>query len=1043
MSLTDQNQRRRFALVLAGLPEVYYSGSSTGLTTVAAIGSDLAGVSRTFLNSIISVSDYGAQLEPVGGVADYQPITVSLAVDRRGGASEPGTVFSRLGPRATSVSHAFLLEPISHTDSTPITVDTDRDLTAVYSAGDLCHIDAETFRVSATTGGGTPSITLDQRGIGETPVQDHQLGLAGANKPELTDQVVYWRGRRASIWVSSGRSDGSWGDWVELMRGFLDSTPAVEDGVAVTLEVVPLTAMVDEGLTGGVSRQTTLLQGYHDFEQGIGDTFEFGCAIGWGGFNPQDMPSLTGEGVETWHTDAANNNVTCGGHDHDDLFDITLQMADGSTYVEHPRLGHFRLRHRLASGSSAVITFYPTAYHYTGGGDLDGYVTSINLHTYDFDPYQHGYLTPIIELHRYVVSEGVMLWPNDFIAGYNAASPADQTGLNGGFLRWALREAQGELYWDLTPHIDAPLRAAVYTYSHWGAWLGDQLPHFYGANGPQPPAPAQRQMVVPIDPATSGATGYPRLWPDDRAINQARLYPREWRQQELSRQSYRFRDYALGWWQPSERILLISEQIAGIPSAAGAQTYFISIKSYDRRRDEQITQYVRCTHQTAVIYDGATVGYRLHLTRRQRTRMEPVIDWASRGTEGRAIISSSVRFEDASPGEVLLTLLQSGGGGGVNGTYDTTGVGLNISSTFIDEDSFLSLGSGTRISNMTFSLAGDDVEIRQIFESVLRSIGAAMVLRRTSTAGARLKLALVPVGMEVATRVSQTISAGDWLADPPPSWGVFEATVNQLQVAYDYDEDEAEFRGEATINNERAINAYSQERLSLDLHLYGATAEELGQNTADIYSALRPVFTRIFRIGSDPVRLWRGTVGFHLGHLLEVGTYVDVSSPHLRGYGDSYGVSSGVGMVQSVRQSLTGEGVDVELLHYGFSSTGWNVAAEVAAIINTTTIEVSSLTYGRGQSPTGATRLDVEFFSVGDVIDYIPPGDEDSATTLTIASISGNEIKFSAAHGIASAVGHIESTAYDTAPASHRARAYLADAAGTLGTAATDGQEYL
>ena len=114
------------------------------------------------------------------------------------------------------------------------------------------------------------------------------------------------------------------------------------------------------------------------------------------------------------------------------------------------------------------------------------------------------------------------------------------------------------------------------------------------------------------------------------------------------------------------------------------------------------------------------------------------------------------------------------------------------------------------------------------------------MLRRTSTAGARLQLALIPVGMEVATRVSQTISAGDWLADPPPSWGVFEASVNQLQVAYDYDEDEAEFRGEVTINNERAINAYSQERLSLDLHLYGATAEELGQNTADIYSTPAP-----------------------------------------------------------------------------------------------------------------------------------------------------------------------------------------------------------
>jgi hypothetical protein len=550
-------------------------------------------------------------------------------------------------------------------------------------------------------------------------------------------------------------------------------------------------------------------------------------------------------------------------------------------------------------------------------------------------------------------------------------------------------------------------------------------------------------MCVPIDLARSGDEEYPRLWPHPKSANEAILYPRQWQQQELSRQSYRFRDYALGWWQPSERRILIAEQIAGIPSAAGAQTYIVSVRSYSRRRDEEITQYLRVTHQTAVTYDGATVGYRLHLHRLQRERLEPVVDWASRSNESSAIISSAVRFEDVSPGEVLLTLLESGGGGGVNGTFDTTSIGLNIDSSFIDEDSFLSLGSGSRLSDMTFSLAGDDVEIRDIFESVLKSIGAAMVLRRTSTAGERLKLTLVPVGMEDSQRSTQTISAGDWLADPPPSWGVYEAQVNQLNIAYDYDPDEGEFRGEITINNERAINAYSQERLSLELSLYGATAEELGQNTADIYSAVRPLYTRIFRLGSDPVRLWRGVVGFGLGHLLEVGAYVTVSSPELRGYEDSYGVSSGIGMVRSVRQALTGEGVDVEILHYNFGSAGWNVSAELASIVDADTIEVENFTYARGTSPIGQLRYDVQLFSVGDVVDYIPPGDEDNPTTLTIDSISGNQITFTAAHGIASAVGHIEPTTYNTAASQHKARAYLADSAGTLGTAGDDGQEYL
>ena len=79
--------------------------------------------------------------------------------------------------------------------------------------------------------------------------------------------------------------------------------------------------------------------------------------------------------------------------------------------------------------------------------------------------------------------------------------------------------------------------------------------------------------------------------------------------------------------------------------------------------------------------------------------------------------------------------------------------------------------------------------------------------------------------MEQASRVQQIIAAGDWIVDPPPSWGVHEASVNQLTINYQYDPVEAKFLGEVTVNNERAIQAYSQERLSMDLDLYGTTAE--------------------------------------------------------------------------------------------------------------------------------------------------------------------------------------------------------------------------
>jgi hypothetical protein len=126
MSLTDRSQKRRFALVIAGLPEVYYSHSSEGLTSVPAIGNALSttpgSTLRTFKESVVNVTDYGANLDPLGGVASYTPITVSLVIDRNGGDSDPGVILSRIGPRASGASHSFLIDGINHSDSTPSSI---------------------------------------------------------------------------------------------------------------------------------------------------------------------------------------------------------------------------------------------------------------------------------------------------------------------------------------------------------------------------------------------------------------------------------------------------------------------------------------------------------------------------------------------------------------------------------------------------------------------------------------------------------------------------------------------------------------------------------------------------------------------------------------------------------------------------------------------------------------------------------------------------------------------------------------------------------
>jgi len=1057
MSLTDRSQKRRFALVIAGLPEVYYSHSSEGLTSVPAIGNALSttpgATLRTFKEAIVNVTDYGANLDPLGGVASYTPITVSLVIDRNGGDSDPGVILSRIGPRASGASHSFLVDGINHSDATPITVELDRDVSAVYSSGDYAHIGAETFLVSGTTSGANPTITFSDRGLADTPIQDHLISLGGTNSPEMTDQICYWRGRRASIWVSPGRSDGSYGGWVELMRGFLDSTPQIEDGLAVTLEVVPLTALIDQGLTGEISRQTTLLQGYHRFEAGVGNIVEY--AQGLHAPSPTSQPNLMGVGIGSWnqHGGASlptSEIYTTGVHQHEEIFDITLTTADGARYDNHPRIGDLGLENK----GGQIERFQIVAYRIDAGLNVGYDINPDPGPLTDFHNDQHGYIIPTQEIKRYEQAEGLIRWPEEFITGFNAAAPSGRTGRDGGFFSVRLVEEGGRIQLRLLPFADTRLRTHIMFWTHPAALFNEGVRNlrYWSANGPQRPVSevtGRELMVLPIDWSPPARREYPLLPPHENARRDATLYRRAWEQDEQKLQAYNLRDYALGFFQPGEGRILVTDQLPGVPTAAGTSTFAVSITSYDRRTDQEITQTAKITHQVAEVYGTTTVGYALILANeppnRQPQDLKPIVDWASRGDEGRAKIALANLVDAAPPGEIILQLLESGGGNQINGDYDVSAIGLNLPSSAIDENSFLALSDASRLANMTLALSGDDVEILDVVEGILKALGAAIVLRRSGTDNERLKLTCVPVGMEQASRVRQTIAAGDWLVDPPPSWGTRDASVNQIVFKYDWNDAEKKFRGEVTVNNERAIMAYSQERQSTDLELYGVDPASIGQNTSDLYSTIRPMFTRIFRLASDPVRVWRGSVGFDQGHLLEVGAMVEVSSPHFKGYGDSYGVTDGLALVQSVRQSLTGEGVDVELLHYGLGAAGWNASAEVVAVVSATVLEFDPNTYTRGRDAAGELTTDLALFEEGDRVQYIPPGDEDNPTTLKIDSVdtATNRITFTAAHGVASAVGHIEPTTYDTAPARHQIRAYLADSSGTIGASSDDGDKYL
>ena len=295
-----------------------------------------------------------------------------------------------------------------------------------------------------------------------------------------------------------------------------------------------------------------------------------------------------------------------------------------------------------------------------------------------------------------------------------------------------------------------------------------------------------------------------------------------------------------------------------------------------------------------------------------------------------------------------------------------------------------------------------------------------MIMKRSETGAS--KITLVPIGGEREASAGTVIAAGDWLTDPPPHWDALDDIVTQIKYEYDYDVETDEYQSEVFFNNQEAVSRYGGEQSQITLSLAGITSDQFGRGAGNVYAEFLPTSARIFNLLSNPLRVWRGSIGSGHSALLDLGSYVKCSSPHLRGYSDSYGVTDGIGMVRSIRQELMSEGCDLELITTGLSPVAWNSTATVATVPDTTSVTVNTDDF------SNSSIDDVSFFNVGDVVDYLFLGKIDSALTgLTISNIAGNTITFSSPHGITFSGGTLEPTTYANASTTHKADAYLAD----------------
>jgi len=1005
MSYTSDLGRRVFALEIGGLIYRYHSGAGTaGLRST--IVSDIDYID---IEGIISVGAFSASVDPSGGIGQYEPISITLGIDRKAGASDAGVVFGRCGARS-AVTSAKITSNVDRSDSF---INVDTDLTSLTYPR-LMHIGAETVKVSQASS----SILLMPGGrqAGNTPLQSHSIDLEGTSAPQVTTEITTFRGRRAKLYMSHKFPDGSLSTWAVVCNGFIESTPSIEQGDTVSLSLVPLVALIDSVQVDKGLNQTKLLQGYHHFET-AGSTLEYAMEL------ENNRGHYVSYQIDHSSTNTANTlTVFKNSNTLIEDFDTSLPTgldSSGNAYtaVAHPRYPRIGLV--IGGGPPAYPTGAIVETTNTAGRDI--YVISL-----DSTPTGAATLAQItrarnvgittnVEIKQHQMS-GLQLWPDVINSTLVSNGPASTQGTAGGVVRWRLNE-NDQIIVNKLSDSDQPARLLLWTHpQQLRAYLNDryQAAQYWDSDLSQPPSEPNLRLWYPLD-----------IGLDDAPFIEShrRGYVRSCEVSATQvNSSHQLRDIAAGYYQHREDRLLVEDSL-GLPTIASADLFDIVVRYYDRSTESMREQVFKATHQSIATFNGTNVGYYIHLNRNYIYGNQSFADWSD---AERSLITRGGRFDGERPGTAILKLLLSGGGQGYNSVYDVFGVGCNLSSDHIDIDSFLAVDASSPFS-VSGQFVGVGADVREMIDHLLQLLGACMIMKRN--AQGQSLITLIAVGAERVANVQQTISAGDWLADPAPHWDSYENIVTQIKYEYDYDAIEDKYSSEVFFNNHEAIKRYGGEQSQIKLSLPGVTSLQFGRGAGDVYAEFLPTSQRLFNLLSNPLRAWRGSIGTGQSALLDLGSYVQCSSPHLRGYGDNYGVTDGIAMVRSMRQELMSEGCALELITTGLTPVAWNSTANVSVITSTIKVEVSANEY------SSSTAGDVSFFAVNDVVDFVPTGDQDNAIIgLTISDISGNVITFTAAHGIVSADGTLEPTTYANASTTHRADAYLANSSDIINT---------
>ena len=1050
---TSKNRRWAFLLEIGGLPYRFYSGKAPPTAQLYGLEGSLAEQSYfKDVNAITNIGDLTASLDTLGGIAEYSSINIKLASDPQSAAlSNPSIIFSRLGQRAASfvarVVQTIPFDEVPDGVVDPLIIRVDKDMSdLVYPR--FIHVGLETFYAfGADEDADGFYVEVSKRALNNTVKGVHNANVLTGDFPFLyTDEIVAWRSRRCVLKAAEIYNVGI-GNYVELMRGFIDVTPSVnQDNTEVEITLTPLIKLVQSELEITSVRTATMVEGYHYFVDGYASVMEV----------YQSNANMYQDNAEAASLEASG-----------DLFVDAVRWAelfDEDLPTSHPRGGMLVTPRGFGTPVDTVVA----------ANQLDVFAGPFE----NIAQGAHVFNDETIETKRaYIIEPAganeVLIWPGVGVDGLdgvfgriNAVFDVDtHLGEDGALVNVFFDGSTAEMNVKLNPELpraNVPARIFVPATNGvngivsssifdirtpWGTtahpWddstLVDEFrtgyPEYWASDGVdpiarQPDSFIQNIMHAPFDfgrrqpRGDQGPGRYQWMY-----LSNASLGPELFSGTAYSDATRYKMVLPTAWYQSGERFMLFNEPVTagqwrirgeiafGREDAIDFDIIQVNPFELDKGPRSGETVYLAEVVPAPDNNRGLISSFRIGVTSGDgRVRNDdqelitgPLVNrFFSREPTARTIpgiIKSLLRDEDK----------------------------LALSNSDIDIASIDAIQSPF-VASWRLPQFVEPVNISDILSALLIMCRSALVMR-TDHLG-RSRITRIDLTTESAAFATATINLGDWATSPVPSWTSEEGTTSKVIVRYEFVDEE--FKEVVTLNS-FAYQSLGGETNTLELDLYPLRDEGIDP------TVLLPMAQGIFYTFGQPRRLWTGRVSSNKGLDCNLGSLVICTHPFLKGFDTRSGVINKVGRVVEYKMNYWEEGCDLSILHTGATDSGWNAAMIITEVVNTFTVVVAQNQYAPEEDPyTGEQVFDIDGFANGHDVYGVPRGNTDGRVELSISTVDrdAHEVVFNEEHGLV--VGDlIEPRDYDDAAPLHKLYAFLADANGLIGAANIRGVELI